>query len=62
MKKYAEYEANILKWVQRGLLTQCEALYKVQGYLQAMVDFGELPEDRYSMEFFITTKKILEIK
>lgn len=62
MKKYVEFETKILKWVQIGLLTQCEAVCKVQGYLQAMVDFGELSEDRYSMELRITTKKILQIK
>ena len=62
MKEYVEFETKILKWVQIGLLTQCEAVCKVQGYLQAMVDFGELPEDRYSIELGITTKKILSIK
>lgn len=61
MKKYVEFEKNILKWVQRGLLTKSEAVTKVQGYLKAMVDFGILPEDRYSDELRTTTKKILEI-
>lgn len=62
MKKYVEFETKILKWVQRGLLTQCEAVTKVQGYLQAMVDFGILPEDRLSDELSITVKKIFSIK
>ena len=62
MKKYVEFEKNILKWVQRGLLTKGEAVTKVQGYLHAMVDFGILPECRLSDEITITTKKILEIK
>lgn len=48
--------------MQRGLLTQSEAVIKVQGYLQAMVDLGMLSEDRRSDELRTITKKILQIR
>lgn len=61
MRKYVEFENNIINQVKRGLITQNEAINRIGGYLSAMVDFGILPEDRYSDELRTTTKKILEI-
>ena len=61
MKKYTEYEKNIIKWVKRGIITKNDAIERVTGYLRAMVDFEQLPQDRFSCELEITVKKILEI-
>ena len=62
MKKYVEFEKNIINQVKRGLITQSEAFDIISGYLSAMVDFEILPSDRASDEYIITCKKILEIK
>lgn len=62
MKKYTEYESEIIKQVKRNLLTQDEAINKIGGYLRAMVDMEVIPSDRVSDEYTITVKKILEIK
>lgn len=62
MKKYAEYEAMMMKMVRRGLQTQLEAIDKCMAYLQAMVDFDVLPEDRLQDEIRIAARKILDIK
>lgn len=61
MKKYAEYESDVMNWVRRGLITKSEAIARITGYLKAMVDFEQLPQDRFSCELEITVKKILEI-
>lgn len=45
-----------------GLIEQEEAIGRCMGYLNAMVDFGILPECRLSDEITITVRKILEIK
>ena len=62
MKKYTEYENEIIKQVKRGLVTQDEAINIIGGYLRAMVDMEVIPFDRVSDEYTITVKKILEIK
>ena len=61
MKKYTEYEKNVIKWVKRGIITKNDAIERITGYLRAMVDFEQLPQDRFSCELEITVKKILEI-
>ena len=61
MAKYIEYEKNVIKWVKRGIITKNDAIERVTGYLRAMVDFEQLPQDRFSCELEITVKKILEI-
>lgn len=62
MKKYTEYESEIIKQVKRGLVTQDEAINRIGGYLRAMVDMEVIPFDRVTDEYTITVKKILEIK
>lgn len=62
MKEYVEFESNVIKFVKRGLMEQEEAIGRCIGYLNAMVDFGILPECRLSDEITITVRKILEIK
>lgn len=62
MKKYVEFENNIISQVKRGLITQNEAINIIGGYLSAMVDSEIIPLDRVSDEYIITCKKILEIK
>lgn len=62
MKKYTEYEKNVMKWVRRGLITKEDAIERITGYLRAMVDFEQLPQDRFSSELEIAVKNILEIK
>ena len=62
MKKYTEYESEIIKQVKRGLVTQDEAINRIGGYLRAMVDMEVISSDRVSDEYTITVKKILEIK
>lgn len=62
MRKYVEFENNIISQVKRGLITQNEAINRIGGYLSAVVDFEILPSDRASDEYTITCKKILEIK
>lgn len=62
MKKYTEYESEIIKQVKRGLVTQDEAINIIGGYLRAMVDMEVIPFDRVTDEYTITVKKILEIK
>lgn len=61
MKKYTEYESEVMKQVKRGLLTQYEAINRIGGYLRAMVDMKVIQSDRASDEYTITVKKILEI-
>lgn len=62
MKKYTEYENEIIKQVKRNLLTQDEAINRIGGYLRAMVDMEVITSDRVTDEYTITVKKILEIK
>lgn len=62
MKEYVEFESDIIKLVKRGLMEQEEAIDRCMGYLNAMVDFGILPECRLSDEITITARNILEIK
>ena len=53
MKKYTEYESEIIKQVKRGLVTQNEAINRIGGYLRAMVDIEVIPYDRVSDEYII---------
>ena len=62
MKKYTEYESEIIKQVKRGLVTKDEAINRIGGYLRAMVDMEVILSDRVSDEYTTTVKKILEIK
>ena len=62
MKKYTEYEREIIKQVKRDLVTQDESINRISCYLRAMVDMEVIPFDRVSDEYTITVKKILEIK
>lgn len=62
MKEYVEFESDIIKLVKRGLMEQEEAISRCIGYLNAMVDFGILPQCRLSDEITITVRKILKIK
>ena len=61
MKKYAEYERDMILLVKMGLQSQMSAIDRCSAYLRAMVDFNIISEDRLSEELRITTKKILEI-
>lgn len=62
MKKYVEYEKDVMKWVRRGIITKEDAIERITGYLRAMIDFEQLPQDRFSSELEIAVKKILEIE
>lgn len=59
MRKYLEREASLIKGFKRGLLSASEVINSCVGYLQCLVDLGELPEDRLSEEIEIMTKKVL---
>lgn len=61
MKKYVEYERDMILLVKMGLQSQMSAIDRCSAYLRAMADFNIISEDRLSEELRITTKKILEI-
>lgn len=59
MRKYLERETSLIKAYKRGLLSASEVINSCIGYLQCLVDLGELHEDRLSEEIEIMTKKVL---
>lgn len=59
MRKYLERETSLIKACKRSLLSASEVINLCTGYLQCLVDLGELPEDRLSEEIEIMTKKVL---
>lgn len=61
MKKYLIRKASMINGVKRGLLKSGEVINSLIGYLQCMVDLGELSEDRLSDEITMMTKEVLSL-
>lgn len=60
MKGYMRFEKSVVNTYRRGLIDFDEAINKLFGYIQCMVDMEIIESDRATEEMNIATKKMLD--
>lgn len=58
MEYYEKYESELIQKYRKGAIKLEDALCFAWGYLCALVDFGDLPESRISVEYTMTEKRL----